>query len=177
MPSAFVHHLQTGSGWTKCDLIFVDDVNARIELNSSWMGSGSIRFRLSCRRQVFSQYYGLLYVNQIESYPSVSADDTEIINIRDLMGDPEFYDELHDPHPSEFFVFEYIKMPEPEIWVADDRGLQELQHFFDLAKWNETFSLILLYHSELFFTDDAFEATTLWKAIQLMTKMKFTEVA
>lgn len=175
METIFEHHIKTGSGWTKTILTFSDEKQAKIEFDSRWMGSDTKRYRFHCTHHPFSETYGLLFVYRIERYLSYDSNETEIVKIRDYLDDPEYYDGVVKPEKE--ITFEYIRLPKSEIWIASDPGLEELRGFFNLAKWNDTFDLILLFHFTFALYDEKFEDSEINAIISALDKMKFAYVS
>ena len=173
MVETFGYYLKTGSGSTIVKLVFTDDSKAMIEFDSSWMGSGISRYRLHWDHHQVSEFHGFLALTAIERYVSYDSDATVIEDISSLV-----YDFAEDggeiPSPLRDMTYEYIRLSVFQPWIADDPSLEDMSHFFNLARWPETFNLILWMHFSYGQSTGKWKDSKITKMLEILDKMKFT---
>lgn len=183
MNQLYGYYLKTGSGTTMVSLLFTDPEAAIIEIDASWMSSGSKQYRLHFDHEAVTDTYGFLSLRAAEHYDqprtgrAVARDISRFIapfrHSNDDV-DENTDDEALYPVPYRYLTFAYIRLSTPQPWIADEPSLEEMRQWFNLAQWPPTFDLFLWRHfgpavSKMELQDD--EITSI---LQLIDKMKFT---
>lgn len=172
----FEHHLQTGSGWTKVSLT-IEDETATVEFDSRWMGTLPLRYRFQCLHTRISDLLGLITFQSIERYHSLNSDTTTREDVCEIIsGELQITDEEN----CDFFreiTFEYLQLPQSETWLADDRGLEQMSGFFNLATWSKTFDLILIQRYCPALYEEEFRNHPLGAALVTLDKLKFSRTS
>jgi len=172
MTQTYHSSLQTGSGRTRVLLTFAGE-SATIDYDSNWMGSGPIRYRFRCQHQRRSATYGLLKLTTIERYETLLY--TVIEDLADYVTLGEEFDEEYRQSHRNFsreVVYEYIKLPSSEVWIAGDPGLEDMQAL-GYADWPERFDFILFLHFSVAMAERYLEGTNLGLVLSALDKMKF----
>ncbi|MCC6189946.1 MAG: hypothetical protein IT318_13000 [Anaerolineales bacterium] len=177
---AFLHHLKTGSGWTKVELRFLAGEDAQIEYDSRWMSSGINRYRLGFRHRRLSNASGVLHLHTIQRY--VDAASTELSvepRLSELIewdfDDDASWDAFKRPYDSA--LYEYVVLPAAVPWIADAPDLDEMKDFFGLAKWDSAFELLLWTNYPAIF-DPGVKWTNaeIKRVLRCLDKLKFARV-
>ena len=173
MAETFGHYLKTGSGSTIVRLIFADDGTATIEFDSRWMGSDLPAYRLQWHHYKVSDTYGFLALRAIERYITYDTDATTLEDISAIVQDFAEGDGAY-PVPYRDMTYEYLRLSQPQMWLADAPDLEQMRNFFNLAQWPETFDLVLWRHFSLVQCKGEWEDTNLTRVLDHLDKMKFT---
>jgi hypothetical protein len=152
MTTKYEHWLSTGSGSHQIDLHFQDGDDVEITVNSNWMGLGKNNSIFYCKHHAQSVACGVLYIQKIIENDSV-ADFSALATVP---------------------VYEYIKIPESNVFVHKDDQLFTMKSL-GYATWNETFDLMLLLNTfvdvEIEFAEDS-HLSTLFRTLD---KLKFKQ--